>query len=968
MEKKGWMRQLGRKNRIMAGAALLFVVMAVIGICGMYSTLLESARVLGRDLVHSFAQDEELNISRFRNEVSLGMAYLEEMHEMGVGEEEREEWVRDYFYKMKEALPEAEVEAYAILNGRLIAERPWDGMEEYDYTRSEWYQKAAGAGGGVIFTDAYVGENRDDWVVSVAAVDLESGDGIILDLWKDSFHVFHENQSLPEYGAYYLCDARGQLLYGNTHFPMTEEQLEAFALDLYTKADKGEVTEQDNDILGINGEKRGVYFSYLHDGWFCAMTMPYAALLKGMRSLFGWYIAVFALFLLTASLMYYRNRQLSAAMRKEKEIARSLGNSYYAFYRVNAERNTYEIVKGSEYINAKLPVNGEYMDLIRMVAGIMDAESRQEFLESFSREKIGELIKQKTEGFGGDFLRRFGKEYRWINVSLLVDEGLGREEGVLCFRKIHEEKQHQREYQKLLEDALAAEERSERSQKQFFASMSHEMKTPLNIIIGMADMVQNPSTGSEKAMACLKKIKDSARQLSDFINDILENSRVEQGFKEREWQDFDLREAVLESIGDYSVQAGQEGKELSVEMDIVNRMVSGNRSYLVQVLDQLLSNAVKFTHTGDRICVKVGQTGERGNQRYSFTVEDTGIGMAEDFLPKLFAPYAAVKRFGKQKSGRGLGLAIVRNLVMQMGGVVHAESKLGKGSSFLVTIPFLVTDAGGESGTGVAGRKEPETADVKERAVTVTAGRGKPETADAEKESGTGIAGWKDPENAGEKIGGLDVTEAESGEKETAGAGLADRDSETEAAGSAVSGAGTGGDSAAEAASGDGTPGDAVEKGRENGEEDAAEAGEEEGDELAGCRILVAEDNPLNMEIAVELLQMAGAEVDCAVNGQEAVDLFRDSAVGYYDALLFDMQMPVLDGCGAAEAIRKMGRPDAAAVPIAALTANTLAEDVARTAHAGMNVHMAKPVMAEKLWKTLNGLIAESRKEFSNTL
>ena len=132
--------------------------------------------------------------------------------------------------------------------------------------------------------------------------------------------------------------------------------------------------------------------------------------------------------------------------------------------------------------------------------------------------------------------------------------------------------------------------------------------------------------------------------------------------------------------------------------------------------------------------------------------------------------------------------------------------------------------------------------------------------------------------------------------------------------------------------------------------------------QLTGCRILLAEDNPLNMEIAVELLHMAGAEVDCAENGQEAVELFDRSALGYYDAVVLDMRMPVLDGCGAAKAIRGMGRQDASTVPIAALTANTLAEDMARTTRAGMNVHLAKPVLAEKLWDTLYELIQESRK------
>ncbi len=254
---------------------------------------------------------------------------------------------------------------------------------------------------------------------------------------------------------------------------------------------------------------------------------------------------------------------------------------------------------------------------------------------------------------------------------------------------------------------------------------------------------------------------------------------------------------------------------------------------------------------------------------FHFIVEDTGIGIPEEFLPKLFEPYATVKRFEKQKSGKGLGLAIVKNLVTQMGGAIHVQSELGKGTVFHVTLPFA----------------------LKEREMEKPAGDVQP-VVEILPEEGSGLT-------AG-------VSEADAGEE---------------------------------------TP----DGGKENG--------------LKGCRILVAEDNPLNMEIAVELLHMAGAEVECAVNGQEAVELFEESTPGYYDAVVLDMQMPVLDGCGAAEAIRRMERPDARIVPIAALTANTLAEDVARTAHAGMNVHLAKPVMPKKLWDTLNELITEADKE-----
>lgn len=868
MERKDWVWKIHLKNRNIAIVILLFLAMAVIGICGMYYTLLESARVLGRGLAHSFVQDEELNIARFGNQVSLGVTYLEEMNESNVSDGEKEKWVRDFFFKMKETLPEAGVEAYAVLDGRLLAENPWDGMETYDFTESEWYRRAVEAEGAVIFTNAYDGQ-KNGWVVSAAAIDPESGDGIILDMSSETFRDFHENQSLPEDGAYYLCDANGRLLYSNTHASMTEEQLAPFAADLYRRVENGEVTEKKNDILGEDGEKRGVYFSYVNNGWFCAMTMSYAELLQGMKTLFGWYIAVLALFLLTALLLGYKNRQLFLAVKKEKEIVQSLGNSYYAFYRVNVRHNTYEIVKGSEYINSRVPAKGEYTKLLHMLAGIMDEESGIEFLKCFSPEKVKELIEQRIEGFGGDFLRRFGDEYRWINVSLLVDKILGDDEGVICFRKIHEEKQHQKEYQKLLEDVLATAEMSEKSQRQFFTSMSHEMKTPLNIIIGMADMALRPDAEKEKVTDCLNQIKLTAKQLTGLINDILERARMNPKGMGLDRRIFDIEEVVLECMEDFSVQAEQENKEFTVKVDIKNREVIGKPLYLIQILNQLLSNALKFTHAGAQITVKVCQAGEGEKLSYRFIVEDTGIGMPKEFLPRLFEPYATVNRFDKQKSGKGLGLAIVKNMVMQMDGVIQAESELGKGSRFIVTIPFLIRGA----------------AEAVERT--------------ADKEEGTEA----------------EIAEEKAGEMQT-------------------------------------VPEDPKEEEQE----------EEKENELKGYRILVAEDNPLNMEIEVELLHMAGAEVDTAVNGAEAVELFEKSAVGYYDAVVLDMQMPVLDGCGAAEAIRGMKRPDASVVPIAALTANTLAEDIARTAHAGMNVHMAKPVMAEKLWDTLYELIQESRK------
>jgi CheY-like chemotaxis protein len=226
--------------------------------------------------------------------------------------------------------------------------------------------------------------------------------------------------------------------------------------------------------------------------------------------------------------------------------------------------------------------------------------------------------------------------------------------------------------------------------------------------------------------------------------------------------------------------------------------------------------------------------GRRNN--YLFTVADTGAGMSEDFLPKLFEPYEREVRFGaKTVMGTGLGMPIVKNLVSRMGGQITVNSALGKGTTFSVTLPFDVGEA---------------------------------------------------PQPAAETLPTAQV-------------------------------------------------------------------------QLANRQILLAEDNFLNMEIATELLQIRGAKVTPAENGREALDAFQNAPHYFFDAILMDMQMPEMDGCQAAEAIRALDRPDAGSTPIIALTANAFAEDISRTAQAGMNAHLAKPIHIEQLCAVLTKLMSE---------
>ena len=274
-------------------------------------------------------------------------------------------------------------------------------------------------------------------------------------------------------------------------------------------------------------------------------------------------------------------------------------------------------------------------------------------------------------------------------MRVLFDESLSPEEAVLCFREVEEEKQRRFQEQKLLEEALEASRRSEKNKHAFFSNMSHDMRTPLNAIIGLSELVQQNLDDPEKISGYMDRINLSSRQLLGLINDILDMSRMEQGKVALDYQQFNLRKCVEDCASTFRLQAQVEEKELETFFDMEDETVLGDSFRISQIMNNLISNAMKFTGKGDRISVSVTQLAHQDAAKYKIVVEDTGVGMSEDFLPQLFEPYARETRFGVKKvAGTGLGMPIVKNLVTQMSGQIYVDSEAGKGTTFTIVIPF----------------------------------------------------------------------------------------------------------------------------------------------------------------------------------------------------------------------------------------------------------------------------------------
>ena len=837
-------RKRARLKRVLASMRLNFIafaaliVIAVIGISLIRSTLFDNAWETGTSMARNYAAEEQSSLTMYETLLTFGTASIDDRTKQGWSHEEMRQWTDIYFTRLDSVLGEGVVDPYVVLDGEIIAAHPWDGDENYDVESTEWYQRAVAAEGKVIFTDLYTDVIYDKPVITIAQQCAYADAVMAFDILPENIRFQFDELSMEAGDSFFLCDSRGQIIYADTDIERPREEVQAYLNSLVARISAGEVEGPGLNISDLDGQARAVYYARLSNGWYSIVTIPHSNILGDFSWLKMCLILMIALFLLLIAGMTWRDMRIGERIERTNETVRVLGNSYYALYRVDYGADTYEMIKGSDYVRERIPPSGPYGDLLRTAGEVIEPDAYRDFLESFSSGNIRKLVSRRVRNFGGDFLRRFGNEMRWVSVRILFDESLAPEEVVLCFQEVEEEKQRELRQRRLLEDALEIARKNEVSKQSFFSNTSHDMRTPLNAIIGLSDLAAGHVEDPEKEREYLKKINFSSRQLLGLINDILDMSRMEQGKLVLNSKEFDLKQCMEECVGSFRFQAEAARKTLTLQMDVRDAQVMGDPFRIGQVMNNLLSNAVKFTSEGDSIRVTVTQMEAAPGQlcKYRLVIADTGIGMSREYLPHLFEPYSREMRFGERQAvGTGLGMPITQSIVTQMNGEIHVESAPGEGTTFTIILPFAI----------------------------------------AHKQA-----------------------------------------------------------KAAEAADGG-----------------------EEAFSLEGRRILLAEDNEVNMEITTELLQMNGVAVTQAWNGAEAVERFREAEAFAFDAILMDMQMPVMDGCEAARRIRALRRPDARKVPIVAVTANAFAEDIAATSAAGMDAHVSKPIDFAHLVKVLRECI-----------
>ncbi|MFG6332877.1 MAG: response regulator [Lachnospiraceae bacterium] len=535
--------------------------------------------------------------------------------------------------------------------------------------------------------------------------------------------------------------------------------------------------------------------------------------------------------------------------QEQEDIIRTLGGMFFATYYADLEQDTFRSVTQLQEVEKVLDGKVAYATGIRTYAeNFIHPDDREEYLHVLSIENLRRTLSRKQPYVTLAYRRLPTKsdirpeEYGWIRSTAIMSQAGpdGKARSIVyAAQDVTESKRKEMREQQALQAACEAADHANASKQEFLSCMSHNIRTPMNGIIGMIRIATDHVDEPARVKDCLEKASLSSLQLLSTLNEILDISQIKSGGLHLNSEALNLTELMQEMLSVIEPRIREKDLNLCMNpLQVDHENIFGDQLRLQQMFLNILGNSVKYTPPGGTLEISVTERPSReyGCRSYDFIFSDNGIGMEESFIRHVFEPFSRADDPNVSCSdGIGLGLSIAQNIARMMGGSISVKSKPGKGSQFTVTIILRLQNPAEHC----EHRQKPSSDDLR------------------------------------------DIS-------------------------------------------------------------------------FQGCRILLVEDNELNQEIAMELIGETGATVECASDGRQGLRRFADMPEGYYDLILMDIQMPVMNGFEATRAIRKLPRADAASIPILALSANASPEDIAASRESGMNGHLAKPLDIPQLMQQMN--------------
>ena len=695
------------KKLIFSYGTILFMIFSVFSVASLYlmrENILSNSNALGHEVAQRLDSSLQFEFQKQCQFVELLAHYADvflkdHANDPDGGAVAFDLWMKQTEEELRKKQTDMRIDIYASINGHIVSPTYWDGDAFLVTEARPWYKAAMTADRGrAVILDPYTDIFTNTVITTVSARIGDTEDVIAIDLYLESASQSSTFASLvPDNYCFYLVDAKGTVILYYTPFNANYAQIQRHVNTFFDKLVRNRSYNDEplELITDLIGEKRNIFTTYNPStGWYTIATTLYSDVLFNYHMISNLFLLMVVSFIIIEVWMVWREYHLSSQIETTNEALKVLGNSYQIILRVNFKMGTFTTLKAPDMMRLRLASRNSFDDLISVFSDFVLPESWNNFYKNFSLNHLRNLASLSIRDFGHDYQLKLNNEnrYRWFNARIIFDESLDLDESIICFKLIDEEKITELEEHQLLTDALESAKKNEESKNVFFANMSHDMRTPLNGIIGLCQIGMNHLKRSDIDLLpdVFKKMTTASHQLLALVDDILEVARPQMESK-LTLAPFNIIHEVKENIDVFKVNAQQQGKKVNLYFDVTHQVVIGDAAKIRQILNNLVSNSLKYSHPGCVVNVHIREMTHLHKPSFMIEVSDTGIGMDKEFLKKLFNPYVREQRLTSVQ-GTGLGMSIVKNVVNIMGGDIKVKSAINVGTTFTINLPLRLAD------------------------------------------------------------------------------------------------------------------------------------------------------------------------------------------------------------------------------------------------------------------------------------